>query len=193
MNVDKGEDEIFVERARNGDAVAFDLLVGKYSRRIYALVFHMTSNHADSDDLLQEVFSRAYRSLKRFKGKSSFYTWLYAIAVNLTLNHLRKRRRRSTVSLDNLAGAGGPAEWAVDMSVEGNPERMMRIHEIQERLNKALQELSDDHRTVVILHDIQGLSHIEISRILGVSHGTIRSRLHYAHRLLQVQLGDLLE
>jgi len=193
MTADKSDDEIWVERARNGDASAFDLLVAKYSRRIHALVYRMTANLDETDDLLQEVFSRAYRSLKRFKGKSSFYTWLYSIAVNLSLNHLRKRRRRPNVSLDGMLNAGGEGEALIDSSIEGNPERVMHIHEIQKRLNSALQELSDDHRAIVIMHDIQGIPHLEISRILGVSHGTVRSRLHYAHRHLQSLLGDLLD
>ena len=100
-----------VERARNGDTHAFDELVRKYTPKLYGLVYHMTSNRDDTNDLLQDVFAKAYRSLKRFRGKSSFYTWIYSIATNMTLNFLKKRNRRRTLSLDD-----------VDLTIENDPD-----------------------------------------------------------------------
>jgi RNA polymerase sigma-70 factor (ECF subfamily) len=171
------EDRILVERAQGGDTRAFDDLVRKYTPKLYGLVYNMTSNREDTADLLQDVFAKAYRSIKRFMGKSSFYTWIYSIAVNMTLNFLKKRGRHHKVSLDD-----------VDTGIE-----KVNIHELQKRLNAAMMKLSEDHRTVVTLYDVQGHQHAEISKILGVSEGTVRSRLFYAHRLLQTYLEDFVK
>ena len=186
-------DEILVSRAREGDTGAFDMLVLRYQRRIYALAYNMTSHHQDADDIVQETFTKAYVSLRRFHGRSSFYTWLYAIASNLSLNLLRRRKRRQSTSLDQLDEDGFANDPAfVDTSLAADTNRKVRMREIQEKLNEALLTLSDDHRAVVVMHDIEGVPHTEIARILGVSEGTVRSRLFYARRLLQSMLADYL-
>lgn len=185
-------DSELVEKAREGDTCAFDELVTRHSRQIYGLIYNMTSNHEDTNDLMQDVFTRAFRSLKRFQGRSKFSTWLYSVAVNLTLNFLKKRRRRTMMSLDDVDNGIANDEVFVDLSNRANPVQQIGIHEIQKRLNIALQTLSEDHRIVVTMFDIQQVPHAEISRILGVSEGTVRSRLFYAHRHLQSLLGDLL-
>lgn len=184
-------DITLVERAQGGDTRAFDDLVRKYTPKLYGLVYNMTSNREDTADLLQDVFAKAYRSLKRFMGKSSFYTWIYSIAVNMTLNFLKKRGRHLKVSLDDMdSGIQNDPDF---IKVTTSPNGLLRevnIHELQKRLNEAMMKLSEDHRTVVTLYDIQGLQHSEISSILGVSEGTVRSRLFYAHRQLQNFLED---
>ncbi len=186
-------DDDLVARSRHGDTAAFDQLVVRYQRRIYSLAYNMTSSREDADDIVQEAFTKAYRSLRRFHGRSSFYTWIYAIASNLALNLLRKRKRRPTASLDELDEEGFANDPAfVDTSIAGDTPRQVRMRELQERLNEALQELSEDHRAVVALHDIGGVPHTEIARILGVSEGTVRSRLFYARRILQGLLSDYL-
>ena len=190
---DQVDDKELVRRAKSGDTYAFDDLVRKYSRRIYSLVYNMTSNKEDTDDLLQDIFAKAYRSLKGFRGKSSFYTWVYAIATNMTLNFLKKRNRRRTLSLDDVDLAIEKDEDFIRTTSKSNPVREVNILELQERLNKALMRLSDDHRAVVTMYDIQGLPHAEISRILGVSEGTVRSRLFYAHRQLQTYLDEFIK
>lgn len=179
------DDKDLVERAKTGDTTAFDELVLKYSARLYGLVYHMTSNREDASDVLQDVFAKAYRSLKRFRGNSSFYTWIYSIAVNMTLNFLKKRNRRRGMSLDDIeSGIGNDAEF-LELTTGNSPSQEVNLRELQQRLNDAMMQLSDDHRAVVTMFDIQGLPHAEISKILGVSAGTIRSRLFYAHRQLQ--------
>lgn len=183
-------DADLVARAREGDTHAFDLLVEKYTPKLYGLVYHMTSNHEDTNDVLQDVFAKAYRALKRFRGKSSFYTWIYSIATNMTLNFLKKRNRRRAMSLDDVDLAIENDQDFIEATSKSDPVREANISELQERLNMAMQELSDDHRAVVTMFDIQGMPHAEISRILGVSEGTIRSRLFYAHRQLQTYLDD---
>ena len=150
----------------------------------------MTSNHEDANDLLQDVFAKAYRSLKRFRGKSSFYTWIYSIAVNMSLNFLKKRNRRRTMSLDDVDNGIQNDKEFIELTSNSNPIRETNIHELQKRLNEAMMQLSEDHRAVVTMFDIQGLPHAEIGKILGVSAGTVRSRLFYAHRQLQNHLEE---
>ncbi len=194
VNSSASEDRVLVERAQAGDTRAFDELVRKYTPKLYGLVYNMTSNREDTSDLLQEIFAKAYRSLKRFMGKSSFYTWIYSIAVNMTLNFLKKRGRYAKVSLDDVdSGIQNDPDFIKITTANRDTVREVNIHELQKRLNDAMGRLSDDHRTVVTLYDIQGFQHNEIAKILGVSEGTVRSRLFYAHRLLQSYLEDLVK
>ena len=187
---DKELDKQLVERVKSGDTEAFDELVVKYSPKLYGLVYHMTSNHEDTNDLLQDIFAKAYRSLKRFRGKSAFYTWIYSISVNMTLNYLKKRNRRRGISLDDIDSSIENDKDFIETTSKSNPVKEANIHELQQRLNEAMMELSEDHRAVVTMFDIQGLPHNEISKILGVSAGTVRSRLFYAHRQLQNHLEE---
>ena len=182
-----------VARAREGDTRAFDALILKYGDKLYGLIYNMTSNKEDTHDLLQDVFSRAYQSLPKFRGKSAFYTWIYQIAVNMTLNFLKKRKRRSGPSLNDMDSSVQNDPALVDTDYHANPERQSNLHELQKRLNEAMQHLSEPHRTVVTLFDIQGLPHTEIAKILKVSEGTVRSRLLYAHQQLQTHLQDFWE
>jgi len=184
------EDKDLVERAKSGDTQAFDELVVKYTPRLYGLIYHMTSNREDTNDLLQDVFAKAYRVLKRFRGKSTFYTWIYSVATNTTLNFLKKRNRRRTMSLDDVDLAIENDKEFIEITSKSDPVRETSIRELQKRLNMALQKLSEGHRAVVTMFDIQGMRHAEIAKILNVSAGTVRSRLFYAHRELQNYLSD---
>ena len=185
-------DEELIRRSQEGDTLAFDELVIKYSPRLYGLIYHMTSNKEDTHDLLQEVFAKTYRSMKRFRGKSTFYTWIYAIATNMTLNFLKKRKRRTTWSLDVMDSGLQNDEALVDIGYAANPRRQSDVNELQKKLNEAMQALSEDHRAVVTMFDIQGIPHAQISKILKVSEGTVRSRLFYAHRQLQGLLEEFI-
>ena len=187
------QDQDLVERSQNGDTRAFDELVRKYTPKLYGLVYNMTSNREDTADLLQDIFAKAYRSMKRFQGKSTFYTWIYSISVNMTLNFLKKRGRYTKLSLDDVDNGIQNDPDFINVTSGSSPVREVNIHELQKRLNEAMMKLSEDHRTVVTLYDIQGLQHAEISKILGVSEGTVRSRLFYAHRQLQTYLEDFVK
>ena len=187
------QDDELVRLSQSGDTRAFDDLVRKYTPKLYGLVYNMTSNRDDTADLLQDVFAKAYRSIKRFQGKSTFYTWIYSISVNMTLNFLKKRGRYTKLSLDDVDNGIQNDPDFISMTSGASPLREVNIHELQKRLNEAMQKLSEDHRTVVTLYDIQGLQHSEISKILGVSEGTVRSRLFYAHRQLQTYLDDFVK
>lgn len=183
-------DSHWVQEARQGDLQAFDYLMSKYSGRIYALLYNMTSNKEDAEDLLQEVFLKAYKALPKFKEKSSFYTWVYRIGVNTAINYVKKRKKKQGLSLDHLDLGLERDPALVQMASQETPDRNLNLKELQKKLNSALQTLSENHRTVVVLHDIQGLPHHEIGKILGVSSGTVRSRLFYARQQLQAQLTN---
>jgi RNA polymerase sigma factor (sigma-70 family) len=190
---DQRDDTTLVDLARTGDLAAYDELVRRYQARIYGLVYNMTSNKEDAEDLVQEVFVKAYSSLSRFRGTSSFYTWIYRIAVNRTINYLKRRKRKATLSFDDVdVGIERDAAY-VELSSRESPFRDMTLTELQSKLNAALQTLSEKHRTVVVLHDIQGLPHEEIARMLDCSPGTVRSRLFYARQHLQNELSEFIK
>ena len=184
------EDQQLVARTQEGDVAAFDQLVVKYTPRLYGLVYNMTSNHEDTNDLLQDVFSKAYKSIRGFRGKSSFYTWIHSIAVNMTLNFLKKRGRRFNLSLDDVDASVHNDKEFLELTQTSSPVREADLSELQVRLNEAMMKLSDEHRAVVTMFHIQGMPHAEISKILRVSEGTVRSRLFYANRQLQNYLDE---
>ncbi len=182
-----------VKLACRGDLSAYDELVRRYQERIYATIYHMTANHEDANDLAQEAFIKAFHALKSFKGGSSFYTWVYRIAVNKTINFLKQRKNRSQMSLNDLDFNAEHNPDLVALISDKTPRREVNLSELQEKLNEAMQKLSDPHRLVVTLHDVQGLSHEEIAKIMECNIGTVRSRLFYARQQLQAHLSDYLK
>src|ERR1022692_1213951 len=167
-------DLTLVQKAQREDVGAYDELVRRFQERIYATVYHMTSNHEDANDLVQETFIKAYRALKSFKGDSSFYTWIYRIAVNKTLNFLKQLKNRVQLSLNDLDFNIENDPDLVALISEKTPRRNLGLIELQEKLNGAMQKLSEHHRMVVILHDVQDLSHEEIGKIMDCNVGTVR-------------------
>jgi RNA polymerase sigma factor (sigma-70 family) len=182
-----------VRRAQRGDLAAYDELVKRYQERIYATVYHMTSNHEDANDLAQDSFIKAFQALKSFKGGSSFYTWLYRIAVNKTINFLKQRKNRVHMSLNDLDFNTENNPDLVALISDKTPRREAGLNELSEKLNAALLKLSEPHRVVVVLHDVQGQSHEEIAEIMDCNIGTVRSRLFYARQQLQSLLADYLK
>lgn len=180
-----------VARAREGDMYAFDLLVHRHRDRLHGLIYRMTLHREDTCDLLQEVFVRAYRGLPDFLGRASFSTWLHRIAVNMTLKFLNQQKRLRMLSLEDLAGCPQIESTWVDTAAGANPERQSSLLELQQGLDEAMRRLSEAHRVVVMMFDVQGVSHAEIAGLLQVSEGTVRSRLHYAHQQLQGHLEGL--
>jgi RNA polymerase sigma-70 factor (ECF subfamily) len=187
------DEEALVRRVRRGDLEAYDELVRRYQERIYATIYHMTSNHEDANDLAQESFIKAFQALKTFKGGSSFYTWLYRIAVNKTINFLKQRKNRIHMSLNDLDFNAEHDPDLVAFVSDKTPRREAGLAELQEKLNAAMLKLSEPHRLVVVLHDVQGLSHDEIAKIMDCNIGTVRSRLFYARQQLQGYLSDYLK
>ena len=188
------DDRFWVERARKGDLRAFEELVKRHQARIYGLCYHLTANHEDANDLAQDSLIKAWNALPGFRGDSSFVTWLYRIATNNCLTHLKQRRNSMPhLSLNDLDSNAENDPDLVSLVSHQTPRRDAQIAELQKRLNEAMLKLSDEHRMVVAMHDIQGMSHIEIAKILGCNPGTVRSRLFYARQQLQGWLSDLMK
>ncbi len=185
-------DFVVVKKVQEGDVSAFDKLILKYRARIFGVVYNLTANREDASDLTQEAFIKAFQSINRFQGQSSFFTWLYKITVNTTLSHLRKNRLRTFFSLEKMQDEGGTAQFIDQLTDKNGVERDSYLRELQEKLNESLQKLSIKHRTVITLFEIDGLSHTEIAQIVGCSEGTVRSRLHYAKQFLQGELNKYL-
>jgi RNA polymerase sigma-70 factor (ECF subfamily) len=181
-----------VKKVQAGDVAAFDRLILKYRERVYSVIYNLCANREDAADLTQGTFIKAFQSINRFQGQSSFFTWLYRIGVNATLTHLRKNRLRTFFSFERIMEEDKSSEVIDALTDKTGADREMFVKELQEKLNEALQKLSINHRMVVTLFEIDGLSHNEIGEIMGCSVGTVRSRLHYAKQLLQAELQSYL-
>ena len=181
-----------VKEVQAGNVSAFDHLILKYRERVYGVVYNLTANREDAADLTQDAFIKAFQSINRFQGHCSFFTWLYKIAINTTLSHLRKNRLRSFFSLEKIHEDGTNAQILEQLTDKKGADRDTYLKELQEKLNEALLKLSIPHRTVITLFEIDGLSHSEIAEVMGCSDGTVRSRLHYAKQFLQGELGKYL-
>jgi RNA polymerase sigma-70 factor (ECF subfamily) len=192
MSVENG-DLSLVRRVQAGERAAYDLLVLKYQHKVVKLVMRYVRNPADAEDVAQEAFIKGYQALKSFKGGSSFYTWVYRIAVNKTINFLKQRKNRAHMSLDDLDFNAEHDPDLVALVSEKTPRREVNLAELHEKLNAVMQKLSEPHRLVVTLHDVQGLSHEEIAEIMECNIGTVRSRLFYARQQLQAYLSDYLK
>ena len=184
------EDLVIVRKIQAGDVDAFDSLIFKYRERVYSVIYNLTSNREDASDLTQETFIKAFQSINRFKGKSSFFTWLYRISLNTSLTHLRKNKLRRFFSFEKMVEEDHTEGFIENLRTESDSDKAALMTELQERLNDAFQKLSVKHRTVITLFEIDGLSHKEIADIVGTSIGTVRSRLHYAKQFLQGELKD---
>lgn len=186
-------DEELIERTLGGKTRAFDELIRRHSRKLNGMLIQMLNSEADAYDVAQESFLKAFHSLRYFKGNSSFYTWLYSIALNQARNFLRKRKReRNGYSIDDTEN-GDPLEKdaeLADKGLEGDPVRRAHNTDLRKKLAHAIAQLSPAHQEVVNLCDIQGLSYPEIAKIINISEGTLRSRLHYAHKQLQGILAE---
>lgn len=179
-----------MRQAQTGNLEAYDELMRRHQLKIYGLIYNMTGNRHDTEDLLQEVFLKGFKVIKRFRGKSSFYTWIYRIALNRTINFLKKRKSRAALSLNEMDIALESDPSFLEWRSRQTPVRDAALSELQEKLNSALQTLSEKHRAVVVLHDVQGVPHEEIAKMLNCSAGTVRSRLFYARQLLQAELAE---
>jgi len=186
--IEADSDWHLVQRVQAGEVAAFDRLVAKYRERVLGVIYNMTSNREDAADLAQDAFIKAFQSINRFQGQSSFFTWLYRIAVNATLSHLRRSRLRSFFSFEKIQEEDHNSELINKLTDKHGADREMYVKELQVKLNEAMQKLSIKHRTVVTLFEIDNLSHEEIAGIMKCSVGTVRSRLHYAKQLLQAEL-----
>jgi len=168
-----------VAAAKAGDQGAFDALVQRYRKRIFALALHIAGSASDADDITQDVFLNAYRALPDFEGRSQFFTWVYRMTVNRSLNARRDRARRGEDTLDDPR-----IELAIAVDARSNPGRAAELRQTYVRLLRALDSLPADMRTTVILVSLQGMSHGEVAVVQSVSEGTIAWRMHEARRRL---------
>jgi len=183
MSVD---DDVNVDRARQGDRDAFAALVRKYQKRVYATAFHITGNHGDADDVAQVAFMRAYRGLSRFDGRADFFTWLYRIVVNVALNQVRARKRTAAEPLDpgGLTERTRPAPGA-------DPARQTEARAEARRVLEALALLAPALRVTLVLAAIEQMSYKEISLAMACPEGTVAWRVNQARKLLRQRLADL--
>lgn len=186
--VDPGSDPALIDRARGGDKDAFRQLVERYQKRIYAVIRGMVRNDEDAFELTQEVFVKLYTNLDSFQGQSAFYTWLYRVAVNLTIDFRRKEWRVRKDEYDDTVATGAVER---SMPIDSSPHRTYKQKEILRRLDEALSVLNADQRAAIVLREVEGLSYQEIADTLGCSQGTVMSRLFYARKKLQSELEDL--
>jgi RNA polymerase sigma-70 factor (ECF subfamily) len=179
------EDDRLIAACRSGKTEAFGVLVQRYQDRLYPTVFRLTGCAEDALDLLQEAFLRAYQKLDRFNGESSFYTWVYRIAINLALSNLRKHRH-------GRACTGTAVDPPAGRSTD-DPARSLLRAERDAQIQQALDALAPDHRTIVVMKEFDELRYEEIATILGIPVGTVRSRLHRARLELRHRLRGLID
>lgn len=184
-------DSELVQRAKNGDKTAFDMLVRKYQHRIAAVVSRFVRDYAECQDVVQDSFIRAYKSLSGFRGDSQFYTWMYRIAVNTAKNHLSSKKRRPSfdVELDDAENIDG----GIYIQNNDTPEHELLRDEIAQVVSKALEQLPDDIRQAITLREMEGLSYEEIADVMNTPVGTVRSRIFRAREAIDARLRPLYE
>ena len=193
MTTERECDQLLVDRVRDGDKQAFDLLVAKYQRRLMRLLSRIVHDPAEAEDVVQETFIKAYRALRHFRGDSAFYTWLYRIGINTAKNFLATQGRRTPTSTDadsEQAEAFNDGEHLRDINT---PESMLASKQIAQTVNAAMDALPVDLRTAIALREIEGLSYEEISDIMACPIGTVRSRIFRAREVIADKLRPLLD
>lgn len=176
-----------VQRCKAGDIATFEELVARYHQKVYMVILGLLRNREDALEVAQEAFFRAYRKIKSFQGGSSFYTWLYRIAVNIAIDYQRRQKRNP---LDFRESMDGVLEEQNE--VARDPFSDVHDREIREKLMEAINDLTPEHKAVIVLRTVEGLSYKDIGEILGCSEGTVMSRLHYARKKLQEKLRAFL-
>ena len=184
-----------IRQAQNGDTAAFDELVGRFRNRVFGMIYNMVHNEQDAWDLAQDSFLKAWTSIGRFRGQSSFYTWLYRIVMNVTIDWLRKKQvKGSGAEFDDAIQLKeiDPASRTVPKA-DALPHQKMERQEIRARIEAAIAQLTPEHRAVILMKEMEDMQYHEIAESLGCSIGTVMSRLFYARKRLQNMLRDVYE
>ncbi len=184
---DSVNDEELVKRVKNGDVDAFEEIIAKYEKRVFSLIYNVTKNENEIEDLAQEVFIKVYKNIDKFQGKSSLYTWIYRITTNLCLDYIKKRRE--IIYIDEKIQYG---DGEVDIQLSTNEKLQDELYEekeLKEKLQKSIDKLPDKQKMMIILRDIKGLSYEEISKILEMKLGTVKSQINRA----RIKLKEILE
>lgn len=184
-----------VKQCQAGQTEAFDQLVNRYRSRVFAMIYNMVHNEQDAWDLAQDSFVKAWKSIKRFRGQSSFYTWLYRIVMNVTIDHARKKQIKGAGTEFNDEVKLGEIEPAARTAPRSEPlpHRQMERTEIRARIDAAIAQLTPEHRAVILMKETEDMQYHEIAEALGCSIGTVMSRLFYARKRLQNLLRDVYE
>jgi len=183
-------DETLVRAAHQGEMSAFEELVTRHREKIFARAFSMLRNEDEALDLSQEAWVKAWQRLNQFQGGSSFVTWITRIVINLCLDHLRRLKRQKTDSLEQMDEETGGVERQLPV-ITPNPTEKLERQELRIRIDRALDQLSEEHRTVLILHEFEEMEYKEIAKTMGCSIGTVMSRLFYARRRMASLLAGL--
>lgn len=194
-NVSAQADDLdLVKQCQRGDTQAFSQLVTKYRGKCYAMIYNMVHNEQDAWDLTQDGFIKAWKSLGRFRGQSSFYTWIYRIMMNVSIDWLRKKLIESASEFDDSLDLRGVEPGAATMpKADPLPHQTMEHQEARKRIDEAIEKLSPEHRAVILMREVDGMQYEEIAETLECSLGTVMSRLFYARKKLQGMLKDLYE
>ncbi len=184
------DDQTLVRAAQRGDMPAFEELVARHRDRIFARAYSMMRNEEEAIDLSQEAWVKGWQRLAQFQGESSFGTWLTRIVINLCLDQLRKQKRQRTESIEAMSEESGGVERQMPV-VTVNPTAGLERGELRQRIDRALGQLSYEHRTVLVLHEFQEMEYKVIAKTMGCSIGTVMSRLFYARRKMAALLADL--
>ena len=191
------EESEIVRRAQAGDREAFRQLVERYQRRVYSVCYGMLKNNDDCLDVSQEVFVKVFKYIANFNHQSSFYTWLYRITVNMCIDHIRKNSKVRKVEYDDRIshdGADVEGEEHILPSTLGlSPDKVYGRKELREKMLEALDTLSDKHRTILIMREVDGMSYEEMAEALNISKGTVMSRLFHARRYFQDAIAEYLQ
>jgi RNA polymerase sigma-70 factor, ECF subfamily len=190
------DDQQLVKAAQAGDRRAFQALYQRYERKVFAVAYGFLRNQEDALDVLQEAFIKVHRYLPNFEGQSSFYTWLYRIVANLCIDHLRRSGRKRDVEFDDRLRHDGQSEPASSnlgsLTALGDPSAAVKNKEILAAVQDSLGKLSDKHRAVIVMRELQGLSYADMAKAMNCSKGTIMSRLFHARRNMQKLLTERL-
>jgi len=193
--LDSLEIDRLIALAAKGDQEAFGRVVQTYYSRVYSVIYRVVNHPEDARELSQASWVKAWQRLSDYKQEARFYTWIYRIAVNTSLDFLRKKKRRPEVPLEPVIGSEGDQmvmDRQRELSDETSPVDLIHRREIQEAFNQALMKLSDEHRTTLVLREVEGMSYEEIARVMKTRTGTVMSRLYYARKALQETMGKFL-
>ncbi|WP_347554711.1 RNA polymerase sigma factor RpoE [Robbsia sp. KACC 23696] len=190
---EKDIDQELVERVQRGDKVAFELLVGKYQRKIVRLISRLVRDPSEVEDVAQEAFIKAYRAIPQFRGESAFYTWLYRIAVNTAKNYLASQGRRAPTATDTDSEDAETFDDASLLRDINTPESVLMSKQIAETVNAVMAGLPEELRNAIALREIDGLSYEEIAELMQCPIGTVRSRIFRAREAIATKLRPMLE
>ncbi|MEM6733378.1 MAG: sigma-70 family RNA polymerase sigma factor [Myxococcota bacterium] len=187
-------DKVLVERAARGDEIAFSELVNRHYKRALRVAFGLLKDRHDAEDVVQDAFARVHKRLADFEGQSAFYTWLYRIVVNLSIDYMRKRKRERRVDVEDEsvreALRGGQDLWP--RFQDNDPRESAERVQLRQTLQLAFQDLPEIHQAVLMLRELEGFSYEEIASTLGIKKGTVMSRLFHARKSMQIRMTELM-